>query len=498
MEKQTKIYERMIREGIDRAYLFHLLQKREKIKIEENDYSGDFKREAKDIINHIKNANDEIFIIENSKKKALKTINKNINTRLAEIYILLNEIIINKENKIEELKQIVSGLIDDTGPKRDSTFLLLNIKRKEFNMIIRHSINVCLIAISIAIELTKMMTQKLTDESVKGDFKKLNICNKKIFNKKELIKIGIAALLVDIGLLECFPDIDENTKFSLKDKSKIELHTNNAYHLLTSMKVDYDIRQAILHHHERIDGSGYPDGIKGHLFNKYSLILSFTDRFELLTNKNPFSKKLHPHKAIMYILQKERQQFDNDVTLAYCRAASLYPIGSWLFLSNNKIGLVFKTNKNNLKKPIIKCIYTSEMKELLKKEFIDLSQSNLSIKELIDIDSLALLDKNIEQFLFDEREFRRIPVNLDAKINFPDTDIFFNSKIKDISPGGVQLETNRILKLGNEAFLDFHFKDKDFQHIKGIIVWVKEESKSCGIRFLMLDEDYRQLLLNMI
>ena len=390
-------------------------------------------------------------------------------------------------------------MIDDTGPKKDATFLLLNVKRKNTSYLMRHSINVCLMAIAIAIELTKIMTGKLNDESVKGDFKKLDICNKKIFNKEELIKLGVAALVHDISLLESFPDLNEKSRFAVKDKSKIELHTNKAYHLLTQLKVDYDIRRAVLQHHERIDGSGYPDGIKARLMSKYSLVLSLANELERLTYRNPFTKRLHPHKAIIQILTHDRSTFDNDVILAYCRAASIYPIGSWLLLSNNRISIVFRTNKHSLKKPIVKCVYTSEMKELLKKEFIDLSKSTLKIHELIDIEALEMLDKNVEKYIFDEREFGRITANIETKINIINSGTFYKSNITDISPGGARLELNDELKLGDELFLDFKFKDRDFNKIKSLVVWVNGKNAKenhYGVRFLDINEDLKKVLID--
>ena len=500
MERRTEKYERMIREGIDRAYLANLLRLREEIKLRADDYSGDFKKDAKDIISHIKQAHSEIYLIENMENKALKKVNKNINDKIKEISPLLEIMINDKADKVKDLKEIIGELIDETGPKKDATFLLLNVKRKCVNFIIRHSINVCLISIATAIELTKIMTAKLNDDTLKGDFKKLNICNKKIFNKEELVKLGVASLLHDIGLLESFPHLNENTKFGLKDKSKIELHPSNAYHLLSQLKADYDIRQAVLQHHEKVDGSGYPDGIKGRLFSKYSVVLSFSNQLELLINKNPFFKKFHPHRAIMRILTRERSQFDNDVILAYCRAASIYPIGSWLLLSNDHISLVFKTNKHSLKKPVVKCVYTSDMKELLKKEFINLSKSNLSIKELIDIEALELLDENVEKFMFEEREFMRVPVNIEAKVNIVDSSIAFQSRINDISAGGVRLELDSQLRLGEKISMNFNLKNKSFSDAKGITVWYdgsQAEHNHYGVRFLNLAEDSKEFLLNL-
>ncbi|MHA1294786.1 MAG: HD domain-containing phosphohydrolase, partial [Promethearchaeota archaeon] len=482
------------------AYLENLMKIREQIRLRPEDYAGDFKKEAEPIIEHVKNAYSEIYLIEHMENKALNNVNKNINRRIKEFYPYLLEILKNKENKIKELSEIVSGLIEDTGPKRDSTFLLLNVKRKGANFIMRHSINVCLIAIATAMELTKIMTSKLNEESVRGDFKKLTICNRKIFNKEELVKLGVSALIHDIGLLEGFPDLKEDTKFGIKDKSKIEMHPNNAYHLLSQLKIDYDIRQAVLQHHEKIDGSGYPDGVKGRMFSKYSLVLSFADQIELYMNKNPFYKKMHPHRAIMHILTKERFKFDNDVLLAYCRAASVYPIGSWVLLSNNKIGLVFRTNKESVKNPIVKLVYTAEMKELLKKEFVDLSRSDLKITELIDIEALEMLDENLDRFIFDEREFVRVPVNIEAKYHLVNAGFFYDSRLKNISAGGTKMETDGKLRLGDEILLNFKIEDKPFKNIKGIVVWANGKnapSNHYGIRFLQMDNFSKDYLLNL-
>lgn len=493
-------HEKLIEEGIERAYYENIMKKSVPLELKETDYSVEDKKEVKKIIDHIKEAQADIHVIESFEKKSLRTINNNINLRIRMLEQLLFNMIKDKVNKLNELEQIIKELIEDTGPKRDTTFLLLNVKRVGINYIVKHSINVCLISMATAIELTKMMTEKLNSHEVVGDFKKLSICNKKIFSKSELIKLGLAALVHDLNLIEIFPDLTENTKFSVKEKSKIELHPNNTYHFLSLLSCDYDIRNTVLHHHERIDGSGYPDGMKGMLFTKYTLVLSFADRIEQLINKSPFSIKLHPHKAIMYLLSEEREKFDSDVALAFCKGASIYPIGSWLLLSNNQIGVVFRCNRHNLKRPIIKCIYSADMKELLKKEFIDLSRSPLKIMELIDIESLKIFNVEIEQFIFDEREFERIPVEIEGKINILDSNVYYPSKIKDISLGGARVQLDKDLNMGDEVNVDFKLAEYEIQN-KGIIVWTDgthSPHNHFGIRFIKEDKNYKEALTKIV
>jgi len=490
----------MIRKNIEIAYLKSIISKTPQVSIKEEDYAPEIRKKAKEIIEHIKQSKEEIYKIENLPKKALKGINKKIEEHLQDVYILLTRLIQEKIFKIEDFAKIVESLIEDTGPKRDSTFLLLHLKRKSPNIIIGHSINVALLSLAIAIELSKIMESKLEDPNVKGDFKKLDICNSKIFTKNEMIKLGIAALLHDIGLIESFPDITSEKKFDLREKSKIELHPNRAYHFLTELGVDYDIRKAVFQHHERIDGSGYPDGIEARFFTKYGLILSFADYFDLLTSNNPFYKRMHPHQAIMHILTKDRTKFDQDVIFAYCQAASIYPIGSWILCSNNKIGVVMRTNKNNLKRPKVKFVFSSDLKELAKKEFVDLTKTDLKIVELIDIEHLEKFNNNISQFMFDEREFERINVKIEAEAIPVATELKRKILLENLSAGGVRFYSKEKFTIGDEIFLNFSFEGIPF-NAKGLILWEDGEAAGenrYGVRFLEIPNDKKENLIKLV
>ena len=490
----------MIRENIEIAYLKSIISKTPQVSIKEEDYATEIRKKAKEIIEHIKQSKEEIYKIENLPKKALKGINKKIEEHLQDVYILLTRLIQEKIFKIEDFAKIVESLIEDTGPKRDSTFLLLHLKRKSPNIIIGHSINVALLSLAIAIELSKIMESKLEDPNIKGDFKKLDICNSKIFTKNEMIKLGIAALLHDIGLIESFPDITPEKKFDLREKSKIELHPNRAYHFLTELGVDYDIRKAVFQHHERIDGSGYPDGIEAKFFTKYGLILSFADYFDLLTSNNPFYKRMHPHQAIMHILTKDRTKFDQDVIFAYCQAASIYPIGSWILCSNNKIGVVMRTNKNNLKRPKVKFVFSSDLKELAKKEFVDLTKTDLKIVELIDIEHLEKFNNNISQFMFDEREFERINVKIEAEAMPVATELKRKILLENLSAGGVRFYSKEKFTIGDEIFLNFSFEGIPF-NAKGLILWEDGEAAGenrYGVRFLEIKDDKKENLIKLV
>ena len=491
-KNKTKAVQQEIEDRLSRIFdkREYGLEEEKEEKLSPKDFLPKDRTKATEILSHVKQSDDDILQIENGEKISLKTINHNITTIIKDLEQILKQILVSKEVDIKKLEATASELIDQTGPKRDSSFLLLGIIRKDTHLIIQHAVNTCLISLAIAIEMSKLMKLQLNKTEVMGDFKKLQICNNKIFDKEELIKLAIAGILHDISLVDAFPNINKDTVFTIKDQSKIELHPSMAYTFLTQRNLDFDIRKAILQHHERADGSGYPDGIEARNFTKYARVLSFANDYDLKTTKNPFEKKLHPQKALLEILQKERKKFDDDVIFAFCKSASLYPIGSWVVLSDDTIGLVVRSNKNNLRKPIVKAIYSSDFKELKNKKFINIEKSHLEIKNIIDVESLEIFDKRYERFIFDEREFQRIVVALQTEIKIPNTNVVVNGIIENISAGGLLIRSGFNMSKGNHVTTTFIFKGKELKDLLGIITWKKEEEDVFfyGVRFLYLDD----------
>ena len=462
--------------------------------------TGDDDRDT--ILRHIRKSEEDILVIEGGEKISLKTINASMNRHIHDLELVLRRVLLDKQIDLKELEDIVNDLILLTGPKRDGSLLLLGIIRKGSNIIVKHAVNTCLLSLAIAIEMTKVMNQQLQKPEVMGDFKKLRICNMKIFSREELVKLGVAAFLHDIGLIDVFPGIDENSKIGDKDMARLHLHPSRAFSFFTNLNIDFDIRKAILQHHERADGTGYPDAIEKRLFSKYSLILSFANHYDLKTSKNPFENKLHPQKALMDIIQRERKAFDDDVLFAFCKAASLYPIGSWVSLSDDSIGLVIKSNHKDLRKPILKIVYSSDLKELAASRVVDLTQSELTIKDIVDVESIEIFDPRYDRFIFDERGFERTDVMLPVDIGVIGSNVNVTGLVENISGGGLQFRSAMNISRGQHVRLDFEFSRRPLKAILALVVWKKERpgdsTFAYGVRFTQLDQEIHRFLSDTI
>jgi len=142
----------------------------------------------------------------------------------------------------------------------------------------------------------------------------LNLAKHLKFEQEELEYIALAALFIDIGLKAVDEDIKE-ISMSLDDKQ----FKNIKKHPLYSVQIAEHnhihnpyIIDAIKHHHERYDGSGYPDGLKKRNISKFAAILAICDTFDALTCDRPYRERLSYFEALNFMLKDEtmRGKFD--------------------------------------------------------------------------------------------------------------------------------------------------------------------------------------------
>ena len=138
-----------------------------------------------------------------------------------------------------------------------------------------------------------------------------------------------------------------------------------------------------LTHHEKYDGSGYPDGIKGNQIPLFGRILAVADVFDALVSDRPYRKALLPSDAVEYILGGSGNHFDSKIIKVFMEKISPYPVGSYVLLSNGEKGLVVKNRPKYGLRPKIKIINDSKVDN--KSVYYDLSTEyfDITIKSVI-------------------------------------------------------------------------------------------------------------------
>lgn len=142
----------------------------------------------------------------------------------------------------------------------------------------------------------------------------------------ELKTLAIASILHDIGK----QDIDVsilNKAGPLTDEeyNKIKTHSSKGAQILRSIDMLKEATSAVYHHHERYDGHGYPEGLKGEKIPYLARILGVADAFDAMTSERPYKPKKSIHEAIIELQDNAGTQFDPEIIDAFIHVLRANP-----------------------------------------------------------------------------------------------------------------------------------------------------------------------------
>ncbi|MGS0973081.1 MAG: HD-GYP domain-containing protein [Candidatus Izemoplasmataceae bacterium] len=157
-----------------------------------------------------------------------------------------------------------------------------------------------------------------------------NICymigEKMGLNKDSLKELKLSGLFHDIGKIS-IPDsiLFKPDKLSKEEYEIIKDHTKNGYQILRAADEYSDFAEHALYHHEKMDGSGYPDGLKGKDIPLFARIISVADAYEAMTSDRPYRKALPVEKAMQELETFKGTQFDKKIVDIFIQMLSDNP-----------------------------------------------------------------------------------------------------------------------------------------------------------------------------
>ncbi len=262
------------------------------------------------------------------KSEEFKKFKENFETSKEETKRSLDKIIrtdteVDIDNLIAEVEVVMSSA--STGME---IFEMLNCMKDEMDDVYQHSLNVALTSAVIA---------------------KWNR-----LPKQDIDEVISAALLHDIGKLKVPYEILHKTTLSSEEKRFLRKHAIYGYNILKN-KVDEQIAQVALTHHERYDGSGYPMAQKGLDIPKIARIIAIADIFDELTGKRASNRIAScPFEAIRLFERDGFQKFDTEYLLTFLSGIADTYVGYDVKLSNGKQGTIVFANKTRPSRPMIK------------------------------------------------------------------------------------------------------------------------------------------------
>jgi putative nucleotidyltransferase with HDIG domain len=187
----------------------------------------------------------------------------------------------------------------------------------------------------------------------------------------ELKNLILAGLLHDIGKVVIPLNIlDKPGCLSPAEFAIIKQHTREGYQLVkTSQQISQDVKLNILHHHERMDGSGYPFGLAGDEINEGAKVIAIADIYEAMTSDRVYRSRMTPFEALNIIADQMFVGLKPDLCLTFFDNMRNYLTGSSVALSNGQEAKVvaFDAKEKHVTKPIL-CIQNGICIDLQKEE----------------------------------------------------------------------------------------------------------------------------------
>jgi len=215
----------------------------------------------------------------------------------------------------------------------------------------------------------------------------INICilsvymGKKLkFNDKKLEKLAVASLICDFGnLLLDSEKYLSNKILSKNERKEFEKHTQLGYDFFHN-ETDFKITEIIpiIEHHERVNGSGYPRGVRGDQMHIFSKIIAIADVYDALTSDRLHRLAFSQSDAVKMLMNDAGILYDSEITKLFIENIIPYPTGTRVLLSTNDIGIVTHEKESVFDLPIV-AVLNGE-----RKRWIDLSKNKeISIEKVI-------------------------------------------------------------------------------------------------------------------
>ncbi|GLX65678.1 HD-GYP domain-containing protein [Paenibacillus glycanilyticus] len=249
----------------------------------------------------------------------------------------------------QPFKQVMNMIIDDLSNHKDAMIMLMNMGIVD-DYLYQHSLNVCVYTTLLG--------------SAYG------------YPREELMKLGMGALLHDIGKTQIPMDVLKKPG-SLTDH-EFQMMRNHAKFGFELLKDEPNMPLVVAHcafqHHERIDGSGYPRGIAGDEIHEYAKWIGLVDSYDAMTTNRVYRSPMLPHQAIELLYAGTGTLYEQHMVQLFRDKVAIYPIGITVQLHTGETGVVVDFNHSYPHRPIVRLLYNEAGEQLGSPYEIDLSK----------------------------------------------------------------------------------------------------------------------------
>ena len=264
------------------------------------------------------------------------------------------------DKDIKDIGNIAEDMVDELIANRNVMLNMIDIKSFD-DYTFFHSVNVAVLSIIVGIAIN--------------------------LNKNDLYKLAMGALLHDVGKVFINQDLlNKQGKLTDEEFEIMKSHSINGYRYIKS-NFDVPVKSyiAVLDHHEKYDGTGYPNNKVGENISLFGRIIAIADVYDALTSDRPYKKSSLPANVIEYIMGGPGTHFDFDLVNVFLKKVAAYPVGTCVELNNGVVGIVVENYSNSSTRPKIRVLNSNSEEDVYINLRDDINSNNLTIVDIATI-----------------------------------------------------------------------------------------------------------------
>ena len=249
--------------------------------------------------------------------------------------------------KLEDVKGIVEPILESIIRNPDALMWLTRMRHKD-SYTYSHSLDNCALAIAFGRHMG--------------------------LPKSDLDILAMGLLLMDIGKMNVPAEILNKTEPLNEDEfRRVRSHVGHSVEILEKSEcISIDIINIALTHHERFDGSGYPNGLVGAQTPVYGRIAAIIDCYDAMTSQRPYGKPVSPYTALQEIYNWRNKYFQEELVEQFLQCLGVFPTGSLVEMHSGEVGIVMAQNKTRRMSPKVMLLLDKNKQAYDEYQIIDL------------------------------------------------------------------------------------------------------------------------------
>jgi len=295
----------------------------------------------------------------------------------------MDEVRLGNSIDTEQAKEAVKDCVNSVLRNADALLWLSKIRHQD-DYTAEHSLSVCILCVAFGRHLG--------------------------LREEELQLLGLCGMLHDVGKMKTPSEIlNKEGKLTEKEFAIMKAHTVHGRNILMSHSGLYHGTVDVAYsHHERIDGEGYPRGLKGAGIPYFAKIVGICDAYDAITSDRVYSKGQSSLEALKILYQNRGTQFDAELVIQFIQCIGLYPVGGIVELQSGEVAIILNTNYKDRRLPDVLLVLDNDKQAQPEPEVLHLMKlyrnealGNRAIKAVLPSGSHGLKLSNFNSYLSD-------------------------------------------------------------------------------------------------